>query len=290
MATLQGKTLFISGGSRGIGLAIALRAARDGANIVIAAKTAEPHPKLPRHHLYRGRRDRARGWPGIAAHGDIRDEEQVKPPVDEAVEKFGGIDILVNNASAISLTGTLETPMKRYDLMFGVNTRGTFRQLEDVPAALIRGAQSAHPQPLAAAEHEGEVVRAAPGLHDGQVRHEHVRAGDGGGVPPSGRGGQCALAAHRHRDGRVADDSGRRSGALPQAGDHGRCRPRGADAGRRDRPTPATSTSTTTCWLPRTSPTFRLTRSSPVRRSGPIFSSIRRRGDERIEAAAHPRP
>ncbi len=124
---LSGRTLFITGGSRGIGLAIALRAARDGANVVIAAKTAEPNPKLPGHDLQRRRGDRAAGGQALPVPCDIRDEDAVAAAVDAAVERFGGIDILVNNASAISLTGTLATPMKRFDLMFGVNVRGTYR-------------------------------------------------------------------------------------------------------------------------------------------------------------------
>lgn len=124
--TLRGKTLFITGASRGIGKAIALRAARDGANIVIAAKTAEPHPKLP-GTIYTAKEEiEAAGGKAIACVVDIRMEEQIRSAVDEAVRAFGGIDILVNNASAISLTGTLETPLKRFDLMHGVNARGTF--------------------------------------------------------------------------------------------------------------------------------------------------------------------
>ncbi len=125
-ATLAGKTLFISGGSRGIGLAIALRAARDGANIAIAAKTAEPNPKLP-GTIYTAAKDIERaGGKALPVVCDIRDEVNVRMAVDATVKTFGGIDILVNNASAISLTGTLDTPMKRFDLMFGVNVRGTF--------------------------------------------------------------------------------------------------------------------------------------------------------------------
>ena len=126
MADLRGKTLFISGGSRGIGLAIALRAAKDGANIVIAAKTVEPHPKLPGTIHSAAKEIEAAGGKALAVQTDIREEDQVLRAVEEAVERFGGIDILVNNASAISLTGTLETPMKRFDLMMGINLRGTF--------------------------------------------------------------------------------------------------------------------------------------------------------------------
>ncbi len=126
MPTLAGKTMFISGASRGIGLAIALRAARDGANVVIAAKTETPHPKLPGTIHTAAAEIEAAGGHALPLAVDIRYEEQVYAAVEKAVHRFGGIDILVNNASAISLTGTLETTMKRFDLMMGVNTRGTF--------------------------------------------------------------------------------------------------------------------------------------------------------------------
>jgi citronellol/citronellal dehydrogenase len=123
---LQGKTLFITGGSRGIGLAIAVRAARDGANVVIAAKTSEPHPKLPGTiHTAVAEIEKA-GGKGLGVQCDIRDEAQVVAAVEKAIATFGGIDILVNNASAIQLTGTLECDMKRYDLMNGINARGTY--------------------------------------------------------------------------------------------------------------------------------------------------------------------
>jgi citronellol/citronellal dehydrogenase len=124
--SLSGKTLFITGASRGIGLAIARRAARDGANIVIAAKTDRPHPKLPGTIHTAAAEIEAAGGKALAIATDIRSDEQVYAAVELAVRRFGGIDILVNNASAISLTGTLETPMKRFDLMMGVNVRGTF--------------------------------------------------------------------------------------------------------------------------------------------------------------------
>ncbi|RVB66266.1 NAD(P)-dependent oxidoreductase, partial [Mesorhizobium sp. M7A.F.Ca.CA.004.06.1.1] len=124
--SLKGKTLFISGGSRGIGLAIALRAARDGANVTIAAKTAEPHPKLPGTIYSAAEEIEQAGGKALPVLCDIREEAQVAEAVARTVEKFGGIDICVNNASAIQLTGTLETDMKRYDLMHQINTRGTF--------------------------------------------------------------------------------------------------------------------------------------------------------------------
>jgi len=126
MPSLAGKTLFITGASRGIGKAIALRAARDGANIVVAAKTVEPHPKLP-GTIFSTAEDVTRaGGQALPVSMDVRDEAQVEAAVAQAVSRFGGIDILVNNASAISLTGTLETPMKRFDLMHQVNVRGTY--------------------------------------------------------------------------------------------------------------------------------------------------------------------
>ncbi|WP_442582823.1 SDR family oxidoreductase [Mesorhizobium sp. ASY16-5R] len=124
--SLKGKTLFISGGSRGIGLAIALRAARDGANVTIAAKTDTPHPKLPGTIHTAAAEVEAAGGQALAVLCDIRDEAQVAEAVARTAEKFGGIDICVNNASAIQLTGTLETDMKRFDLMHQINTRGTF--------------------------------------------------------------------------------------------------------------------------------------------------------------------
>ncbi|MBO0663763.1 NAD(P)-dependent oxidoreductase [Jiella sp. MQZ9-1] len=126
VATLKGKTIFMSGGSRGIGLAIALRAAADGANVVVAAKTDQPHPKLlGTIHTAVEAIEKA-GGQGLAVFCDIREEAQVEAAVAKAVARFGGIDICVNNASAIQLTDTLSTEMKRYDLMNGVNARGTF--------------------------------------------------------------------------------------------------------------------------------------------------------------------
>ena len=126
MSNLQGKTIFITGASRGIGKAIGLRAARDGANIVVAAKTAEPHPKLDGTVFTAVQEMQAAGGQGLACITDIRIEDQVQAAVDSAVETFGGIDILINNASAIDLSGTLDLAMKRYDLMHDINTRGTF--------------------------------------------------------------------------------------------------------------------------------------------------------------------
>ena len=123
---LKGRTLFITGASRGIGLAIALRAARDGANITVAAKTEEPHPKLPGTIYSAAREIEAAGGKALPLPVDIRNDAQVADAVARTVKTFGGIDILVNNASAISLTNTTQTDMKRFDLMHQINTRGSF--------------------------------------------------------------------------------------------------------------------------------------------------------------------
>lgn len=139
--SLRDKTIFISGGSRGIGLAIALRAAADGANVVIAAKTAEANPKLPGTIHSAALEIEQAGGACLPVQADIRDEAQVLDAVRRAVERFGGIDVLVNNASAISLTGTEATPIKRFDLMLGVNARGTFLCTQACLPHLKRSAQ-----------------------------------------------------------------------------------------------------------------------------------------------------
>lgn len=124
--TLAGKTVFVTGATRGIGYAIAMRAAIDGANVVVAGKTTEPHPKLPGTIFTAAQEMEEAGGQTLAVALDVRVESQVDQAIESAVSCFGGLDILVNNASAISLTGTLDTPMKRYDLMHEVNVRGTF--------------------------------------------------------------------------------------------------------------------------------------------------------------------
>ena len=123
---LSGKKIFITGGSRGIGLAIALRAARDGASIAIAAKTSDPNPKLPGTIHTAAEEIRAAGGTALAIQCDLRDENQIAVAIEQTAAEFGGIDILINNASAINLTPTEATPAKRFDLMFDVNVRGTF--------------------------------------------------------------------------------------------------------------------------------------------------------------------
>ncbi len=126
MTSLKGKTVFITGGSRGIGKAIALRCAQDGANIIIAAKTVEPHPNLEGTIFSAAQEIEQAGGHALPLQMDIRKDEDIINAVQQAVQHFGGIDILVNNASAIQLTGTVETPLKKFDLMYSVNVRGTF--------------------------------------------------------------------------------------------------------------------------------------------------------------------
>ena len=140
--SLTGKTLVITGASRGIGLAIATRAAADGANVVLLAKTVEPNPKLPGTLASAAQAVTAAGGQALAVQTDIRDEDAVTAAVKAAVERFGGIDILVNNASAISLTPTPLTPMKRFDLMFGVNVRGTYCCTQACLPELVKSAQA----------------------------------------------------------------------------------------------------------------------------------------------------
>lgn len=140
--SLAGKTVLITGASRGIGLSIAKRAAADGANLVLLAKTVDPNPKLPGTLASAAAEVEAAGGKALAVQTDIRDENAVAAAVQAAVGRFGGIDILVNNASAISLTPTPMTPMKRFDLMFGVNVRGTYCCTQACLPELIKSAQA----------------------------------------------------------------------------------------------------------------------------------------------------
>ena len=140
--SLKGKTLFITGASRGIGLAIAKRAAADGANIALIAKTTDPNPKLPGTIYSAAAEIEAAGGQALPIAGDIREEASVLAAIAQTVERFGGIDILVNNASAISLTPTPATPMKRFDLMFGVNVRGTYLCTQAALSELIKSGQA----------------------------------------------------------------------------------------------------------------------------------------------------
>jgi citronellol/citronellal dehydrogenase len=142
MSSLAGKKIFITGGSRGIGLAIAKRAAEDGAMIAIAAKTTDPHPKLPGTIFTAAEEIEAAGGKALPIQCDLRDEAQIASAVEKAVAEFGGLDILINNASAINLTPTLQTPAKRFDLMFSVNVRATFLTSQAAIPALKESAKA----------------------------------------------------------------------------------------------------------------------------------------------------
>ncbi|UGS34347.1 SDR family oxidoreductase [Capillimicrobium parvum] len=143
MSDLSGKTLIMSGGSRGIGLAIALRAARDGANVALLAKTAEPHPKLEGTVFTAAEEIEQAGGKALPIVGDVRDDESVAAAVAQTAETFGGIDVVVNNASAIDLRNTSEMDMKRYDLMQDINARGTYL-LSKLALPHLRKASNAH--------------------------------------------------------------------------------------------------------------------------------------------------
>ena len=225
MTSLKGKTLFISGASRGIGLAIALRAARDGANVAIAAKTAEPHPKLKGTIYTAADEVRAAGGKALPVLCDIRDEAQVIAAIEQTVAEFGGIDICVNNASAISLTNSQMTDMKRFDLMMGINTRGTF-MVSKYCIPHLKKAANPHilmlspPLDMKAKwfEHSTAYTMAKFGMSMcvlGLVRRAEVR----------GRRRQRAVAAHHDRDCRGRQSPRRRchDARQPHAGDHGRC-------------------------------------------------------------------
>ena len=226
MTSLKGKTLFISGASRGIGLAIALRAARDGANVAIAAKTAEPHPKLKGTIYTAAEEVRAAGGKALPVLCDIRDEAQVMAAIEKTVAEFGGIDICVNNASAISLTNSQGTDMKRFDLMTGINTRGTF-MVSKYCIPHLKKAANPHilmlspPLDMKAKwfEHSTAYTMAKFGMSMcvlGLARRTEVRR----------RRRQRAVAAHhhRHRRGRQSARRRRHDARQPHARDHGRRR------------------------------------------------------------------
>jgi citronellol/citronellal dehydrogenase len=207
--TLADKTILMSGGSRGIGLAIALRAARDGANVVMLAKTAVPHPKLEGTvHTAVDEIERA-GGKGLAVVGDVRDEDDVRTAVDAAVSAFGGIDIVVNNASAIDLSSSEQLEMKRYDLMQDINTRGTFL-LSKAAIPHLRKAGNPHiltlSPPLNLAPHWVEASR----LHAVEVRHESVHHRARRGARRRRHRRQLVVAADPDRHGRSAQRGRRR--------------------------------------------------------------------------------
>lgn len=165
--------IFITGGSRGIGRAIALKAPADGANVVIAAKTNEPHPKLPETIQTVAREIEAIGGKALPLQLDVRRDDDIRVAVAKAAKAFGGIDILVNNASALNLSKTPDLPMNKFDLMLSVNHRGTFDA--SLPSVSISSLESARPRSVAAARSGARLVWRALRLHDLQVWHEHVR-------------------------------------------------------------------------------------------------------------------
>jgi hypothetical protein len=223
MASLKGKTLFVTGASRGIGLAIALRAARDGANLVVAAKTGAPNPKLPGTIYTAAAEIEVAGGKALPLMVDIRFEEQVCRAVEATVERFGGIDVLINNASAISLTSTLETPMKRFDLMMGVNLRGTYL-CSQACLPHLKKAENPHILTLSPPLNMDKKWFAPNVAYTiFQIRNEHVRAGHGRGISLRRHCGECLVASNHDLDGSAADDPPRQSGARAQAGDRGRC-------------------------------------------------------------------
>ena len=230
MANLAGKTLFITGASRGIGLAIALRAARDGANIAIAVEIRRsPIPKLPGTIHTAAAEVEAAGGRALALQCDIRDEDQVRAAVAATVDAFGGIDILVNNASAIWLRGTLDTPMKRFDLMQQVNARGSFLCAQ---ACLPHLLQAPNPHILTLcpppsldpkwwAPHTGYTLA--------KMGMSFVTLGLAAEFGPQGVAVNGAVAAHADRHRCAEHDSRRRASHVPYAGDHGRRRACRAD-------------------------------------------------------------
>ena len=220
--SLKGKTLFITGASRGIGLAIALRAARDGANIAIAAKTDTPHPKLEGTIYTAAEEIEKAGGRALPLVVDVRDEEAVKNAIDKTAEKFGGIDIVVNNASAVSRTPVAETDMKRYDLMQAINTRGTF-MVSKYAIPHLEKAQNPHilmnSPPL---DMQEKWFAGSTGYSIAKFGMSLVALGLAGELRGRDRG-QRDLAAHHHRHRGDQEPAGRRSrdAHVAHARDHG---------------------------------------------------------------------
>ena len=202
--TLSNKSVFITGASRGIGKAIALKLAQQGACITIAAKTTKPHPKLEGTIYTAAREIEQAGGKALPIAVDVRDEQLVEAAMATAAKEFGGIDILINNASAIFLAGTLQTPMKRFDLMHSVNVRATYLCAQKAIPYLLK-AENPHilnlsppPQP------RYQMVSKPHRLYYVQVRHEHVRARHGRRVSQQGHRRQRPVATHHHRHRRRA--------------------------------------------------------------------------------------
>ncbi len=203
MSTFTDRTLVVSGGSRGIGLAIALGAAKRGANVVLLAKTAEPHPKLPGTVHTAVADVEAAGGKGVAVVGDVRKEDDVQRAVDTAVERFGGVDIVINNASAIATEPTEQLSAKKFDLMMDINVRGTFLLTKAALPHLRKSANAARADVGAAAEHEPALAGRSPVLHAVEVRHDAAVAWLGGRVRRSRHRILLPVArdVHRHLGG-----------------------------------------------------------------------------------------
>ncbi len=207
--SFSGKTMFISGASRGIGLAIAKRVAADGANIALVAKTTEPHPKLPGTIYTAAKEIEEVGGQALPIVGDVRDGDSVASAVAKAVEQFGGIDICVNNASAINLGSIEEVPLKRFDLMNGIQVRGTYA-VSQACIPHMKGRENPHILTLSPPIRlESEWLKPTP-VHDGEVRNDVVRVGHCRG---DARGGgdrvQHTVAPHHGRHGGGAESAGR---------------------------------------------------------------------------------
>ena len=213
--TLAGKTMFISGASRGIGLAIAKKAAADGANIALIAKTAEPHPKLEGTVYTAAKEIEEAGGQALPIVGDIRDGESVAGAVAKTVEQFGGIDICVNNASAINLGSITEVPLKRFDLMNGIQVRGTYAVCQACVPHMV-GRDNPHILTLSPPIRLEPEWLEAHRIHDGQVRNVVVRLGVGRGAPQRRHRVQHAVAAHVGGDRGGAEPAGRRRGDGPR--------------------------------------------------------------------------
>ena len=229
-APVAGKTILMSGGSRGIGLAIALRAAADGANIALLAKTDSPHPKLEGTVHSAAEQIRAAGGNALPIVGDVRNDDDITEAVLKTQGEFGGIDIVVNNASVIDLSTSLALAAKKYDLMQDVNVRGTFMLSQAAVPDSARGREPAHPVAFTAAQPRPEVARRAHRLHARQVRHDDGDARLRGRVREGRDRRQHAVAAHDDRDRRGAEPARRRhgDGREPHARDLRGRRVRGA--------------------------------------------------------------
>ena len=257
--TLKDKTLFISGGSRGIGLEIALRAARDGANVALIAKTGEPHPHLPGTVFTAAEAIEAAGGRALPIVGDIRDASQVESAVAATVERFGGVDVCVNNASRDQPGGHRGARHEALRPHAGHQHARDVRREPRLHPASQAGGEPAHPHAVAADQPRTALARPARRLHDRQVRHEPVRARLRRGAPGRRDRVQRAVAAHADRDRGGAEPPRRRrgDGRIAQAASSTRTPPTPSSPGRAGS-APATPSSARTCSPRRASPTWTL--------------------------------